>query len=143
MSGYTPTGPFDNGGAPGINAGFLNNVENCLVNAISDPAITNDGAGNLIFSTGNLKRAAGHTETGGYFIAFASTAASQVGSYYYASQSRGVTPLSVTVDSSQYPPTNCTAPGALQLTANGVQVFTNSSAAGTNNRVGGGVTIQY
>jgi len=140
---YTPHGPFVNGGAPGIDYSFLNAAETCLENAISDPAIINTGDGNITFTTGYLKRASGHTEQGGYFIAFASTAASQVGSYYYSSESRGVTPLSVTVDASQYPATNCTAPGALQLTSNGVQVFTNSSGAGSNNRVGGLVTIQY
>lgn len=30
---YTKTGPFTNGGAPGISAGFLNGVETALVNA--------------------------------------------------------------------------------------------------------------
>jgi hypothetical protein len=32
MGNYTLTGPFTSGAAPGIDAGFLNNVENCIKN---------------------------------------------------------------------------------------------------------------
>ena len=31
MGNYTKTGPFNSGAAPGIDSGFLNNVETCLV----------------------------------------------------------------------------------------------------------------
>ena len=31
MGSYVKTGPFNSGAAPGIDAGFLNNVETCLV----------------------------------------------------------------------------------------------------------------
>lgn len=47
--GYVPTGPFVSGGAPGISAGFLNNVEAFLqtINAVAtDQTISSDGAGN-------------------------------------------------------------------------------------------------
>lgn len=50
---YTPTGPFTNGGAPGISSQFLNAIETFLeaVNgAATDSLVTTDGSGNLTFS---------------------------------------------------------------------------------------------
>ena len=45
---YTPTGPFVNGGAPGISAPFLNNMENYLqLLRTADVNITANGAGLL------------------------------------------------------------------------------------------------
>jgi hypothetical protein len=45
---YIKTGPFNNGGAPGVAAPFLNAIENFLVlvtSAAVDPNITSNGAG--------------------------------------------------------------------------------------------------
>lgn len=54
--GYVKTGPFTSGAGPGIDAGFLNNVENFLVtvnSAATDAAITSAGSGNLS-TTGSI-----------------------------------------------------------------------------------------
>jgi hypothetical protein len=42
MSTYTPTGPFTNGGAPGISHTFLNNVEDQLVDAVTSDGTNGD-----------------------------------------------------------------------------------------------------
>jgi hypothetical protein len=49
-AGYTPTGPFSSGTAPGISAAFCNNVDgmlNQLNSAAVDPDIASNGAGVL------------------------------------------------------------------------------------------------
>jgi hypothetical protein len=51
MTTYTPTGPFVTGGAPGIDHGFLNNVENQLLQAVTSDGTYGDnflqvGSGN-------------------------------------------------------------------------------------------------
>lgn len=37
---YTPTGPFVDGSPPGMSAAFFNNVENWIVNAVSDSSLS-------------------------------------------------------------------------------------------------------
>ena len=61
-SAYTPTGPWSNGGAPGISAAFLTSLEAFLValnSATYDASISADGSGNLsvvglVLSTGHI-----------------------------------------------------------------------------------------
>jgi hypothetical protein len=66
---YTRSGPFTNGGAPGISATFLNNVENFLVSlgtstvntAATDTHVSSDGSGDVTvksinFAVGSLHR---------------------------------------------------------------------------------------
>ena len=68
MSGYTKTGPFVSGGAPGIDYVFLNNVETYLAYA-ADSAITTNGSGVLTMSglvvNGNATINGSITSTGG------------------------------------------------------------------------------
>lgn len=141
---YTPTGPFVNGSSPGISAAFLNAVEACLVNAISDTKITNDGNGNLTFTTGNLKRAAGNTEATKYFLQGGTNASGWTISQYMQSTSRGVTPASVTVDTAdQSPAVGGASPITNSLSAYGVQIYFVATAASNTARVGGNLTFNY
>lgn len=141
---YTPTGPFVNGSSPGISAAFLNNVENALVNAISDPAITNDGNGNMTFTTGNIKRAAGQQEKGFYFIQGGGNASGWVVGSWVGTISRTVTPVSVTIDTSLVAPTaSAGTPSTSQLTSAGFFVGFGCTAVTNTARCAGAWTVQY
>ncbi len=101
-------------------------------------------AGATIYATDlyQLCQPSGQTEVGHYFLASTATAASQLISDYIPSTSRAATPVSISIDTSDYTASNCAAPSTNHLTQGGAQVYTRSSASGDAN-VGGKYTIQY
>ena len=117
---YVRTGPFTNGGAPGISAAFLNAVEAVL------------------------ERNSGDTESGHYFCSGWSNAAGDLIQAYIPSLSRTSTPVSVSIDQADKAATNVNAPTTGFLTSGGFQVWTTSTSAQvTNLQVGGNWTIQF
>lgn len=118
MPNYVKTGPFVNGGAPGISAQFLNNVENVF----SQPA--------------------GGTEVGSYYLTGNGNQNASIG-YWVGSLSRGSTPVSVTLDASLQGAFNCNGAQTDHLTSNGFHVYTQLTATVNAANVGGNWTIQY
>ena len=90
-----------------------------------------------------LQRPSGSTETGQYFLAGWTNAASQVVSVWISSLSRNATPVSVMIDTTLGKTSGLNAPGTSNLSANGFQAFCLSSAAANNQSCGGAYTIQY
>ena len=90
MTAYTKTGPFTSGAAPGIDAGFLNNVENALVaggmfyfltspyQLMTNPTIN---AGNTATYTG---AGVGSIPSGALAIVVAASITSNAGGYVIA-----------------------------------------------------------
>lgn len=69
LSTYTRTGPFTDGGAPGISASFLNALEVFCAAGSFDSLVTADGSGKLTvvrvqLTTNSLKRIAKSTGSG-------------------------------------------------------------------------------
>ena len=117
---YVRTGPFVNGGAPGIAAAFLNNLEAVL------------------------ERNSGDTEQGHYFLSGWSNASGDLLQVYIVALSRTSVPISVSIDQSDKAPTNVATPSTGQLTSGGFQIYTTSTSAQvTNLQVGGLYTIQW
>lgn len=119
MPDYIKTGPFVNGGAPGISATFLNNVENVFV------------------------QPSGGTETGHYFLAGPAYTTGAFISDYVNSLSRGATPLSASTDLADAGLNNLGATSIGHLTSGGFQIFAQSVGANINCFCGGNYTIQY
>ena len=90
-----------------------------------------------------LQRAAGQTETGSYFLHGWGGASGDTIAAWVPSESRGATPVSVSIDTSIQAASSVNAPATANLNANGFQVFTGTSAATTSGQVGGAYTIQY
>jgi len=120
MPNYVKTGPFTNGGAPGISAAFLNAIENVF------------------------EQSAGGTETGKYFLQGQGyTSLANYGNYM-ESLSRTTVPVSVTIDQADQAPTGgANTPGAQNLTSNGFLVFFTVGSASSAAKTGGNFTIQY
>jgi hypothetical protein len=121
LPNYTITGPFTNGGAPGISASFLNNVENAL------------------------RIPSGGTLSGQYALAGPAYANGAVVATYVDAPSGGTTPVSVTVDTSLLAPSGGMS-GSMStnfLSAYGFQIYTLNTTTNVNNRCAGAWTIQY
>ena|SRR5689334_8054142 len=114
---YPPTGPFTSGGAPGIDAGFLNNLEKFF------------------------RRSSGDTEGARWFLAAGAHTNNIVGSVYLRTTSMGTAPVSLSVDTSDAAPANSSGtPSTSHLSAYGFQVYEFSTAT-TNNALCGGVYV--
>ncbi len=119
MPNYSRTGPFSNGGAPGLSSTLFNNIEGVFV------------------------QPSGGSESGSYYItAWASTNNQSVGNWVL-SLSRGATPVSVSLDTTLQSPSFCSSPSTDHLNANGFHVYTQSSGAASAVNVGGTWTINY
>lgn len=117
---YTTTGPWTSGGAPGIDAGFLNNLENFL------------------------RRSTGQTEGATWFLAAASYTTGAVGQVYIRTTSMGTTPVSASIDTSRTAPQNNSGtPSTANLTAYGFQVYEFSTGTHVNSVCGGVYVVQY
>lgn len=90
-----------------------------------------------------LQRAASQTEGGKHILNGWSNASGDTIGQYMQSISRGSTPSSVTIDTSDYSATNLNAPTTANLTANGFFIKATSTGATTSAFVGGNFTIQY
>src|SRR5438309_665089 len=91
-----------------------------------------------------LQRPTGQQETGKYFLVDSSYAIGATIGDYIGSISRGSTPAgSVTVDTVDQAPSNCSTPHTDHLTSNGFRVTTTSTAIATSVIVGGNYTINY
>jgi len=89
-----------------------------------------------------LQRAAGQTETGGYYITGNGSNTASLGTWV-SSLSRTSSPASVSLDTSMQSPANCNNPSNDHLTANGVHIFTSTTSTTLGANVGGLYTIQY
>jgi hypothetical protein len=91
-----------------------------------------------------LQRLSGQTETGAYYITGTSSTggAASIG-YYVSSESRGVSPVSVSIDTSIQAVQNFSAPGTDHATANGFHVFANTTGNTSAANVGGVYTLSY
>jgi hypothetical protein len=117
---YTQTGPWTSGGAPGVDAGFLNNLENFL------------------------RRPSGGTEGARWFLAAASYTTGAVGSVWIRTTSMGTTPVSASIDTSPTPPQNNSGtPSAANLNAYGLQIFEFATGTHVNSVCGGIYVVQY
>lgn len=119
MPNYIPTGPFTTGGAPGIQAAFLNAVE-------------------AVF-----KQPSGGTETGKYRLTGWSQASGQFISLYMPTLSRGATVVSVTIDTADDAPSSMLAPSATNSSSSGFQIVSQSTVGIGNVHCGGNWTTQY
>lgn len=93
-----------------------------------------------------LCRPSGGQETGHYWLAGPVYTSGAVISLYMPSQSRGATPVSASIDTTQQAPTGgmTAAPSTFNLTSDGFQISTTSTTGpNTNARAAGGYTIQY
>lgn len=90
-----------------------------------------------------LQRSSGQTETGKYHLLFNAYATNAQGQVWIQTQSRNSTPVSVTIDTSDQSPTNCTAPATAVLTSSGFQLYTGSTGASLACNCGGNFTVQY
>src|SRR5690349_11767080 len=106
---YTPTGPWTSGGVPGIDAGFLNTLENFL------------------------RRSTGQTEGARWFLAAASYTTGAVGNVYIRTTSMGTTPVSASIDTTDAAPGgNSGTPSTAHLSAYGFQIFEFSTGTNVN-----------
>jgi len=64
-------------------------------------------------------------------------------SQYIPSLSRGTTPVSVVIDTADFPPSACNSPTTDNLSASGFHVKATTTLATANANVGGNYTIQY
>lgn len=119
MGNYIRTGPFTNGAAPGIQASFLNNIENVL------------------------EQPSGGSEVGDYFISYGAYAINAIGGGWNATISRTSVPVSITTDETLNAHTNCNAISSNNLNANGVHVYTGATAINTSCNVAGALTFNY
>lgn len=90
-----------------------------------------------------LRQPSGGQETGKYYLSFGADAASRTGSEYIRSSSQGSTPVSLTLDEADQAHSSCGAIAQNFLTQYGFQVWTTSSGAANNCKVGGNTTVQY
>jgi hypothetical protein len=91
-----------------------------------------------------LQVPSGGTETGGYFLTFAAYVNNAVGGTWINSESRGVSPVSVSVNTSVQSPNNTGSPSTDHLTVNGFHVYAfANNGVQTSCNVGGVYTIQY
>ncbi len=93
--------------------------------------------------TNVLQRSSGQTEVGKYFIVIWSNAANDFGGEWIPTLSRGVTPVSASIDTSTSLDSNLNAPSTGHLDASGFQIFTSSKAASANMGFGGNWTVQF
>ena len=102
-------------------------------------------AGNTIMASDlyQLCQPAGATEKGAYYIDSWSGASGDEGGNWAMAQSRGATPVSVSIDTSISGPTTCNSPSTNLQDQYGFHVFTSSTAAAVKFFVGGVFTIQY
>jgi hypothetical protein len=117
MANYVRTGPFTNGGVPGIQATFLNAVESVFL------------------------RQSGDTEVGKYYFSGGAWGAGAVSGYWIGFVSR-TTPLSATVDSS----TVLAGYGSLtanNLDKSGFAINANATGTSTTARFGGNWQANY
>ena len=119
MPDYVKTGPFTNGGAPGLSATFFNNIENVF------------------------KQSSGGTETGTYWFEMATYATNAQVGVYIPTLSRGTTVVSVTIDTSILGATGLNAPAVIYSGPSGFFVGANGTGASLTPRVGGAWTVQY
>ena len=90
-----------------------------------------------------LQRKTGQSETGKYWVGGSSYANGALINQYMESLSRGATPVSVVIDTVDHAASNCGAPAATSLTANGFQVFTAGTGVFTGAQVAGNFTINF
>lgn len=104
-------------------------------------------AGNTILASDlyQLARPSGGTETGKYFLRGSSYVTSANMGNYMQSQSRGQTPVSVTVDEADqgHVAGNANPVVTSNLTANGFLVYSSGNGVQSLWQVGGNTTIQY
>src|SRR5258708_551956 len=90
-----------------------------------------------------LQRQSGDQETGKYYLTGSSHAIGAALGALVPSISRGSTPASVSIDTSDQAPSNCGAPATDHLTSSGFRVSTTSTAVATSVQVAGNYTIAY
>jgi hypothetical protein len=90
-----------------------------------------------------LQRRVGQQETGAYYLDSWSAAVGDEMGAWVQSQSRGTTPVSVSIDTSLQVNSFCNAPSTNTLTSNGFHVFTTASSINNKMYVGGLYTINY
>src|SRR5882724_7221689 len=104
-------------------------------------------SGSTVFASDlyQLCRPSGSTETGKYYLYSQTYAINATFSCYMQSQSRGATPVSVSVDEADHSHSsaggNCAAPTTQLLTSNGFHIYTGGTGANTIAQVGGNFTI--
>jgi len=119
MGNYNKYGPFTDSAAPGIDAVFLNNVENVFV------------------------QPSGGTESGHYTCVGSGYVDHCIVSTHITSLSRTTTLVSVTIDTSDFGAFGCGSPTTNRLTSGGVEIYVYSSGAQTSCGCGGVYTLQY
>ena len=91
-----------------------------------------------------LQVPSGGTETGGYFLTFAAYANNAVGGTWINSESRGVVPVSVSVNTSVQSANNTGAPQTDHVTAIGFHVYAfANNGVQTSCNVGGVYTLNF
>lgn len=90
-----------------------------------------------------LQKSSGNTEVGKYVIAAGIYTSNASTTYYYASLSRGTSPVSVAIDHADIAFSQCSSVNTADLTANGFQVFLGTTTSGVSGGAGGNLTIQY
>ena len=86
--------------------------------------------------------AAGQEKADYYLTSFATTSGQSMGAWV-GTESRGATPVSVSIDTSLQAASGCGAPSTDHLNSNGFHVFANSTGAVGAMNVGGQYTVQY
>lgn len=118
---YTRTGPFTNGGAPGISASFLNKIEQLFA------------------------QVSGSTLVGKYWLQGGGNANGWDLTYYQTLYlSNASTPVSVSIDTADQAATaSAGAPATFNLTAHGFLVMSVLTAVTNTARVAGNWTVTY
>lgn len=119
MGNYVSSGPFVNGGSPGISASFLNNIEQVF------------------------QQPSGGTETGKYFFEGNASSSGGVIGTWVVSISRTTVPVSVTIDTADTSPVGVSSVSVQAAKHSGF--FVSGGATGSTNtgRAGGNYTIQF
>ena len=91
-----------------------------------------------------LQQPSGGQDAGHYYLAGAGYTNGAMDMTYVPSQSRGVTPVSVSIDTSDNSGSGyLAAPATNFLKSYGFQIYANTNGAQSNAQVGGKYTIQY
>lgn len=90
-----------------------------------------------------LAQPSGGQEHGKYWLANAAYASGAILSQYMQSESKGSTPVSVSIDTADHAASGVGAPGTANLSQYGFQVYAAATAANLAPNVAGNSTIQF
>jgi hypothetical protein len=119
MANYVATGPFTNGGAPGLSASFFNAIENVFI------------------------QPGGGAETGHYFFEGNANGSGGTIGVWVVSLSRTTAPVSVTIDTADTSPVGVGSPSVQAAKHSGFFVGAAATGATNTGRAGGNYTINY